>query len=133
MRPDAAIHELTLLPPIFGGNQKFSFLVSSGQTPVGFVDLLQGYPTGKVAMLGLFVIAESHQGKGFGRLAYIAVEDFARETLRSERIRIGVNDSNPVHSFWEKMGFSLTGERKPYEGIARKSEVAVLDKSLLHR
>jgi ribosomal protein S18 acetylase RimI-like enzyme len=92
------------------------------------VDLIKDYPRPGTVMLGLLLLDENFQSRGLGKLLYEKVEDFSRNELSAEKIRIGVNDSNPVHGFWEKMGFTRTGESRPHEGLKRKSIVWVMEK-----
>jgi ribosomal protein S18 acetylase RimI-like enzyme len=130
-RPDGAAVELSALPAQCTLEQKFCLLVYWGETAVGFVDIVRDFPAPGTAMLGLLVIREPFQKQSLGRQAYEAVESYARAALRATRIRLGVNDSNPAaRGFWEKMGFRATGEVKPYEGIARRSNVIVMVKEL---
>ena len=129
-RPGAAAEELTALPPNCRKEQKFDLLVLQGDRAVGFVDLIKDFPRPGVIMLGLLAIRESAQKKSLGKAAYQAVERYVIDQLGASKIRIGVNDTNPVRVFWEKMGFRATGETKPYHGVAKFSTVFVLEKTL---
>jgi hypothetical protein len=60
----------------------------------------------------------------------LAVEGYAREHLAAARLRLAVVDSNPVQTFWEKMGFRITGESKPHEGRRVQSMKRVMEKRL---
>jgi ribosomal protein S18 acetylase RimI-like enzyme len=78
-------------------------------------------------MLGLLLISETHQKKGFGKLAYKAIEEIACAWAGVRKIRIGVVMTNKVVlPFWESIGFRETGERRPYREHGIASETVVL-------
>lgn len=125
-----ARRDLTALPPGCSAEQKHFFIIRNGKIGIGVADLVQDYPIKGTAFLGLLLIAEAHQGNGLGREAYRLVEVFATTTLAAQKMRLAYNDSNPVATFWEKMGFKATGESKPYTGKARNSNVLLMERSL---
>jgi RimJ/RimL family protein N-acetyltransferase len=81
---------------------------------IGVVDLLFYYPDSNSACIGLFMLDPDYRNCGLGKEAYFMVE---KEILKNSmmKIRLGVLEGNMQgFYFWKKMGFSLTGERKPY-------------------
>lgn len=83
-------------------------------------------------MLGLLLISETEQKKGFGKLAYDAIEKIARSWSDVRKVRIGVIGTNGVVlPFWKSLGFVETGERRPYKENDVISERIVLEKTLL--
>jgi hypothetical protein len=74
-------------------------------------------------MLGLLVISESEEKKGYGKLAYQAIEGFVLSWKGTRKVRIGVIATNGgVLPFWRSLGFVETG--------ARASETIVLEKTV---
>jgi len=81
---------------------------------IGVVDLLFYYPDTTSACIGLLMLDPDYRNSGLGKEAYLMVE---KEILKNStiKIRLGVLEGNiQGFYFWEKMGFTLTGERKPY-------------------
>jgi hypothetical protein len=62
--PTEAQSTFKALPPGMGYGDKFVFGVYRGDTMVGCVDLVRGYPDRKTAMLGLLLLSEKVRGQG---------------------------------------------------------------------
>jgi GNAT superfamily N-acetyltransferase len=120
------------LPPNKGYEDKFVFGIDVEGTMIGCADLIRGHPDAHTAHLGLLLLAEPFQKKGFGSAAYRAIEDCVRHWGPAwKRVRIGVVGTNEeVSSFWEKLGFVRTGEAKPYRCGNVVSKTIVLVKAL---
>jgi len=109
----------TVLPEGKSYEDKFVFGIFTGKEMVGCIDLIRSYPTANSATLGLLLVAEQHQGVGIGRQAFTLLEQFARG-WGCEVIRLAVVMTNSeVISFWRKLGFSETGDMKPYTFVGR--------------
>lgn len=128
--PGYAARDLRAIPPGCVLEQKYYFIIRSGETGIGLADIIRDYPDKRTALLGLLLLSESWQGDGAGRAAYGLLEKFAKTVLEAKKLRLAYNDTNPVSPFWEKMGFKRTGETKPYHGIARQSVVSVMEKRI---
>lgn len=98
---------------------------------VGLVDLAAGYPSDHTVFLGLLAVVENRQRSGIGRAAYEAVEAFAFRELNARKMRLAVVESNPVSGFWQKMGFSETGEVRMHLGVKRESRIHLMEKDLV--
>jgi ribosomal protein S18 acetylase RimI-like enzyme len=99
---------------------------------VGCIDLIEGYPEPDTATLGLLLIAESFQGQGIGSEAYRATEATVRAWGTCTKIRLGVVRTNAaVLPFWIRLGFTETGESKPYSCGPVLSEIVILTKTLV--
>jgi GNAT superfamily N-acetyltransferase len=120
----------TVLPDGKEYEDKFVFGIYADETMVGCADLIHGYPVPDTAMLGLLLIAESHQRRGIGAQALQLLERRARQ-WGCARIRIGIVRSNEqARPFWVGQGFEPTGERRPYRHGSVTSEVVYLEKPL---
>jgi GNAT superfamily N-acetyltransferase len=99
---------------------------------IGCADLIRGYPDEHTVLLGLLLLAEPWQRRGFGKAAYLAIEDYVRRWGAGwKQVRIGVVGTNEdVLAFWTKLGFIRTGEVKPYRYGNVSSETIVLCKAL---
>ena len=105
--------------------------VYRGEEIVGCVEVIRGFPTEEVAMIGLLLIHQTSQGQGLGRLAYEATEEVCRSWPSTRRLRIGVILSNDiVLAFWKKMGFIRTGEEFAYTHAAVRSTIIALEKEI---
>ena len=92
--------------------------------------MIRGWPRTDTAHIGLLLVAERHQRRGYGRAAYDAIEQEAHG-WGAKRMRIGVVRTNEeVLPFWEKLGFAPTGEVKPYRYGPVVSEVLILEKGI---
>jgi ribosomal protein S18 acetylase RimI-like enzyme len=129
-RPQAGADFATSLPPGKTSANKHVFIVRNGDEPVGLLDIIENYPAERVAFIGLLAIAEDRHGVGLGKAAFLMAERFALEELHARTLRLAVISSNPVVGFWEKMGFSKTGDVRPYEGEAQSATVVLMEKSL---
>jgi GNAT superfamily N-acetyltransferase len=119
------------MPPGFDDREaKTVFGVSQGGEMVGVADVVRGYPAEGTAMIGLLAIHESHQGRGIGAAVARLLEQSAREWGCS-RLRIGVVAANePAFPFWQAIGFTPTGETRPWRDGSVVSEVVVMEKAV---
>ncbi len=116
-------------PPNFDMKDKYGFGIFLGGLLVGYIDIANGYPEKETAYLGLLLIDETFQGRGFGEKAFRLVENEVRK-WNCKKIRLSVAETNDVQEFWSKMGFQPTGRvLKPHqEGIVCK--VIEMEKAL---
>ncbi|MBN2404576.1 MAG: GNAT family N-acetyltransferase [Coriobacteriia bacterium] len=102
--------------PSGDSSAKTVFGVYSDDELVGVIDPVDGFPVPTTAMLGLLLIAGTHRRRGIGARAARAVEDLVLSWGTCDRIRIGVVRTNAqALIFWEAVGYSATGELRPYE------------------
>lgn len=97
---------------------------------VGCIDL-SGYPDAKTAWLGLLLISERHQRRGFGSRAHELVENVIQSWETCNRIRVAVVMTNEdVIPFFERLGYRPTGESTRYRYGSIESERLVYEKPL---
>lgn len=121
------------LPPGLTYDDKFCYGILEEDRIVGCIDLLRGYPEPGTAHLGLLLISPRHRGSGLGQAAYQRLEDEIREWGSCTSIRLGVvRTFASAIPFWRKMGFSETGEVKPYRYANLVTETIILRKELPH-
>lgn len=126
-----ATRTFTELPPGVDPSAKTVLGVYSNDELVGVVDLIDGFPVATTAMLGLLLIAGTHHRRGLGTRVVHAVEDLVTSWGTCDRIRIGIVRANaPAFAFWEAVGYSATGELRPWEEGAVCSEIVVMEKRL---
>lgn len=98
---------------------------------VGVIDLLIGYPNIKTTYIGLMLISEQNQSQGVGRATYDELEKYIRKKAILNTIRLSVVEANGfVVKFWTKMGFKLTGEKKPYQNKNIDSTSLLMEKNI---
>ena len=113
---NAAEEVFRAVPADFDASRKFVFGIQLHDELIGCMDVLRGFPTSGKAMLGLLLLKEKNQGQGSGREAYRLLESQLREWPEIKTMRISVVETNgEVLGFWERLGFSDTDERHPYE------------------
>lgn len=119
------------LPPGVARSAKTVIGIYSRNELAGVIDLIDGFPVPTTAMLGLLLIAGTHRRRGLGTRAARAVEDLVSSWGTCDRIRIGVVRTNePALVFWKATGYSATGEQRPWEEGAVRSEVIVMEKMI---
>lgn len=119
----------TALPPDKGYDDKFVWGLYAGAQMIGCVDVIRGYPVREKAVIGLLLLAENWQRKGFGRAFALLLEQVIAGWLEIATLRIGVVDRNVgAMTFWRKLGYSETGEVKRNEIFA--GNVVVMEKAL---
>jgi ribosomal protein S18 acetylase RimI-like enzyme len=104
--------------------------VVTGDELVGVVDLLLRHPDDETVYLGLLLIDRDRQGQGIGAAACRALErDLRSRWPWARRLRLGVVRTNgQVLGFWRRMGFTETGEVRPWRYDKLESEVVLMDK-----
>ena len=129
--PEEAESVVRDLPPGASADDKRVFLVRSDGSAIGVVECIIGYPATGIAMLGLLVLDERWQGRGYGRQSVRWLEGHVREHERCTRVRLGVVASNAdALAFWEAMGYQRTGEARPWTQGTVKSEVIAFEKAI---
>jgi GNAT superfamily N-acetyltransferase len=129
-RSHFAKRELTELPKGTTADQKHNFLAFHNDKPIAFVDLINGHPNPQTAYIGLLVIAESEQAKGYGKKIYYFLEKYIANCFKSSRIRLGVAVENPVEGFWLKMGFVYDGKSTIYKAENKETLLRTMHKEL---
>lgn len=117
------------LPPKTPRERKKVFLIQVENQNIGLCDLVLGYPTQDIGFIGLLLFKEEFQGKGYGRLAYYLLKDYALE-MGMKSLQLGVVESNPVEEFWKKMGFSRINRSRKHIGAKLESVVHVYEATL---
>lgn len=129
--PPEAARTFEELPPGVDPSAKTVFGVYYEDELVGIIDLVDGFPVPTTAMLGLLLVADTHRRRGIGTRAVRAVEELVLSWGTCDRIRIGVVRTNAqALPFWEALGYVPTGELRPYEEGAVRSEVVVMEKRI---
>ena len=112
--PDDAASVFASLPPAVPRENKHVFGIYVGTELIGLADVLRGYPSPEVAYIGLLLISESFQRRGFGRSSFKRIVELATD-WGCDRVRLAVVDANErVVGFWVRVGFTDTGARVPY-------------------
>jgi ribosomal protein S18 acetylase RimI-like enzyme len=120
----------TALPPGKTYGDKFVWGLYAGEAMIGCADVIRGYPVREKAVIGLLLLAEPWQHRGFGRAFAALIEQLIGAWPEIECLRLGVAVSNTAAlAFWRKLGYRETGEVKPQRpGIV--AEVHVFEKPL---
>ena len=103
-----------------------------GDELVGILDLLLRYPDDQTVYLGLLLIDRAHQGRGVGTAAFQALErDLLPRWPWARRLRLSVVGTNDqTLGFWRRLGFTETGEVRPWRYDKLESESILMDKPI---
>jgi len=120
------------LPPGKRPEHNYFFGIYLRDEMIGCADLLRGYPDAKTAYLGLVLISERYRRRGLGVRACVELEKIARSWPEISVIRGSVPVTNDiVAKFWQRMGATDTGIRKPYAAGEVKCEAIIFEKKLV--
>ncbi|WP_431813756.1 GNAT family N-acetyltransferase [Kocuria sp. cx-455] len=124
---DAAREVLASLPPGTKRDQKWDRGVWEGDLLLAFADVIVGWPEPSIAHIGLLLTDGAREGQGLGRALHTAVVEELFGRCSVDTLRLSIVDTNAavVEPFWEKMGYSATGEAVPYESGAVSSTARI--------
>jgi RimJ/RimL family protein N-acetyltransferase len=131
VKPDSAIHEMNDVVPLERQGPKYEkifCLIESGGIHLGVVDLHRNHPVEDCCYIGLFLLRETEQGRGIGRVAYRLVEEFIRSELSCTKIKIGISFTNDVEGFWLKMGYVRSGHKYKWTARGVSNQVFEMEK-----
>jgi ribosomal protein S18 acetylase RimI-like enzyme len=130
--PADAQSTLMFVPEGRSPEDKAPFGVWAGDELVGVLDLLLRYPDSETVYIGLLLIDHARQGQGIGTAAYWALErDVLPRWPWARRLRLSVVRTNEqVLGFWRRLGFTETGEVRPWRYDKLESESILMDKRL---
>jgi uncharacterized protein len=100
---------------------------------VAVVDLLRGFPNDHTAYIGLLEVHWNHQGTGLGKAAYEEVQRYVETSWPEiDTLRLAIVDTNAriATGFWQKVGFTATGEERPYRYDKLESTARLYEKPL---
>jgi ribosomal protein S18 acetylase RimI-like enzyme len=128
--PADAQSTLMFVPEGTFPDDKAPFGVWLGDELVGILDLLLRYPDVQTVYLGLLLIDRAHQGRGVGTAAFQALErDLLPRWPWARRLRLSVVRTNDqTLGFWRRLGFTETGELRPWRYDKLESESILMDK-----
>jgi RimJ/RimL family protein N-acetyltransferase len=128
--PAEAQSTFTALPPGKDYDDKRVWGLYAGDDMIGCADVIRGYPVRDKAVIGLLLLAEHWQRRGFGRAFALLVERMIAAWPEITTLRIGVIEQNVgAVAFWRKLGYVENGEVKsPDQSYV--GHVVVLEKPL---
>lgn len=97
---------------------------------VAVIDLIRGYPDDSCVFVGLLLVRWDLQGIGLGRAVWQLAEELVMGWDDVRRYRLAVVETNAKMAlgFWRAMGFSETGERRPYRYDHLESTAILMEK-----
>ncbi|NLJ48036.1 MAG: GNAT family N-acetyltransferase [Candidatus Atribacteria bacterium] len=94
--------------------QIYGIYINGNQPRIGIAEVLVQYPKPTSACVGLFMLDPSYRHRCWGDVAYRILEKEMKDQ-GVQHLRLGVLEKNKDgFRFWVKMGYTFTGERKPY-------------------
>jgi ribosomal protein S18 acetylase RimI-like enzyme len=133
--PADAQSTLMFVPEGSSPDDKAPFGVWHDGELVGVLDLLLRYPDDETVYLGLLLIDRAHQRQGIGTAAVQTLErDLLPRWPWARRLRLSVVRTNDqTLGFWRRLGFTETGEVRPWRYDKLESESILMDKVIGRR
>jgi ribosomal protein S18 acetylase RimI-like enzyme len=98
----------------WSGDRGIGFLAMDDGSACGMVcSFLDDHDPASADLISMWTAA-THRQQGVGRLLVNAVEDWARSRGVSTVLLMVTSNNAPAIAFYERLGFSKTGETKPY-------------------
>jgi ribosomal protein S18 acetylase RimI-like enzyme len=100
---------------------------------VAVADLLRGYPNEHTAFIGLLQVHWNHQGLGLGKSTYELLQRYVESSwpeIRTLRLAIVDTNAHIATGFWQRQGFTPTGEERPYRYDKLESTARLYEKAL---
>ncbi|WP_165964718.1 GNAT family N-acetyltransferase [Periweissella cryptocerci] len=98
----------TKLPAGKENTDKHTFFIMADDEPVGFIDLISGYPRPHTWYIGLFFITPEERGAGIGRQAFAMLSNFARKQGANKLRLAAAKENENGLKFWQKNAFVIT-------------------------
>jgi len=105
-------------------------IIECNRNPIGALDLHVHHPDKGTCYLGLLLLIEEQQKKGFGKICYRLAEDYIKRALSCKKIRLGVSEAQDTSKFWLDLGFKFNNKTYTWKGENKISEVREFEKEL---
>lgn len=126
-QPDevGVLSDLTTVPPAKSVTDKAFLGFFQGQDLLAVLDLVKNYPEEAVIFIGLFMVDKSYQGRGIAGCLMTEILEALGKTYK--KVRLGFVQTNlQARAFWQKLGFTPTGEVKQTDDY----DIVLAEKSL---
>lgn len=127
---DESIEDTVALPPNIGSDSKFYIGFYNNDKLEAIMDYIEGYPSGKIIWIGLFMVDGNLKRRGIGRnimsgfLGSISDSDF-------KSVQLGVIEANfKAKQFWESFGFNEIRRSAISHEDGSSINIMVMEKSL---
>ena len=121
------VEALTVAPPDCGDAVKVFGGYWSGDNLIGCSDMVFGYPTQRVAYLGLLLFRKDSQAQGYGTWAHRMLCEIAlSKGCQSMRLAV-VETNSPAVRFWNREGYREIGRRNSQ---AYLGDIIILERRL---
>lgn len=117
------------VPPGKTVSDKFSLGLFVGSDMVGCADVIRAYPTDDCAFIGLLLLSEARQGRGYGKASLNLITRLALDwNCKTMRLAV-VSTNSRALAFWQREGFEViyrkadpkfTGDVAVMERVAAK-------------
>jgi hypothetical protein len=128
---EEAVSDVTALPPNTKYRQKFYIGFYKNQELEAIMDYIEGYPSGKIAYIGLFMINGNKRRCGIGSGIICPFLNAAKKN-QYEKVRLGcISENIQGYQFWDSMGFKEVDRVVTKEKGRQDWNVIVMDKILI--
>lgn len=97
------------------------FIIEAEDKAIGMIGLYSINYINQNCEVGIYIGEKNLHGKGYGKIAYQIIEDYAKGYLHQRKIKLFVvKDNDKAYKYWEKLGFEKVGLYKEERFIKGK-------------
>ena len=104
------LNDMHIAPPGIDNSKKYYLGFYKENELIAVMDLIDGYPEGRIAFIGFFMMKKEYQGQEIGSRIIDETAEYLKEA-GFVSIHLGIDKENPQSNhFWKKNGFSIIRE-----------------------
>lgn len=98
---------------LINNNHQYQRFMIKNDKKIGFIGLYNISEVNRTAELGIYIGEKDYQGKGYAKMAYKALEKYAKDWLNIRKIKLDVvKDNVRAIKLYEKLDFKVCGNRE---------------------
>lgn len=98
---------------LINNNSQYQRFMIKNDKKIGFIGLYNISEVNRTAELGIYIGEKEYQQKGFAKMAYKALEGYAKDWLNIRKIKLEVvKDNERAVKLYEKLNFKVCGNRE---------------------
>lgn len=117
---------------LINNNHQYQRFMIKNDKKIGFIGLYNISEVNRTAELGIYIGEKDYQKKGYAKMAYKALESYAKNWLNIRKIKLEVvKENDQAIKLYEKLDFKVCGDRKQDRFVAGEyKDVIMMEKFL---